>query len=31
MTGLSLDDLQGNEHFGGGKGRRETVTWLPEP
>ncbi len=31
MTGLSLDDLASNEHFGGGKGRRETITWLPEP
>ena len=31
MTGLSLDDLAGNEYFGGGKGRRETITWLPEP
>jgi len=25
------DDLQGNEYFGGGKGRRETITWLAEP
>ena len=28
---MSLDELQSNEHFGGGKGRRETITWLPEP
>ena len=28
---MSLDDLASNEHFGGGKGRRETITWLPEP
>jgi predicted TIM-barrel fold metal-dependent hydrolase len=31
MTGLSLDDLQANEYFGGGKGRREKITFLPEP
>ncbi|MDQ1476214.1 MAG: hypothetical protein QOE62_1443, partial [Actinomycetota bacterium] len=31
MTGLSLDDLASNEHFGGARGRRETITWLPEP
>ena len=31
MTGLPLEDLQSNEYFGGGKGRRETISWLPEP
>ena len=30
-SGMSLEDLQKNEYFGGGKGRREQVTWLPEP
>lgn len=29
--GMSLDDLASMEAFGGGKGRRATVTWLPEP
>ena len=29
-SGMSLDDLASNEHFGGGKGRRETITWLPD-
>ena len=28
---MSLDDLASNEAFGGGKGRREQITWLPEP
>src|SRR5204863_4987914 len=28
---MSLDDLASSEAFGGGKGRREQITWLPEP
>ncbi|HTD51205.1 MAG TPA: amidohydrolase, partial [Acidimicrobiia bacterium] len=28
---MSLDDLAGSSAFGGGKGRREQVSWLPEP
>ena len=28
---MSLDDLAGSEAFGGNKGRREQITWLPEP
>jgi predicted TIM-barrel fold metal-dependent hydrolase len=28
---MSLDDLQASEAFGGGKGRRAAVTFLPEP
>src|SRR6058998_703015 len=28
---MSLEDLASNEAFGGGKGRREQITWLPEP
>ena len=28
---MSLDDLANNEAFGGNKGRREQITWLPEP
>ena len=28
---MSLDDLASNEAFGGNKGRREQITWLPEP
>ncbi len=31
MTGMPLEALQSNAYFGGGKGRRETITWLPEP
>jgi hypothetical protein len=29
--GMSLDDLQNSAAFGGGRGRRESITWLPEP
>ncbi len=29
--GMSLDDLQASEAFGGSKGRRSAVTFLPEP
>jgi hypothetical protein len=29
--GMSIDDLAANPNFGGGKGRREQITWLPEP
>lgn len=29
--GMSLDDLQASEAFGGSKGRRAEVTFLPEP
>src|SRR4051794_41879096 len=28
---MSLEDLASSEAFGGGKGRREQITWLPEP
>ena len=28
---MSLDDLANSEAFGGNRGRREQVTWLPEP
>ena len=28
---MSLDDLASNEAFGGNKGRREQISWLPEP
>src|SRR5262245_32708266 len=28
---MSIDDLANSEAFGGGKGRRDTITWLPEP
>ena len=28
---MSIDDLASSEAFGGGKGRREAITWLPEP
>ena len=29
--GMSIDDLQKSESFGGGKGRPAKVTFLPEP
>jgi predicted TIM-barrel fold metal-dependent hydrolase len=29
--GMSIDDLASMDAFGGGKGRRETISWLPEP
>lgn len=29
--GMSLDDLAADPAFGGGKGRRSEITWLPEP
>jgi predicted TIM-barrel fold metal-dependent hydrolase len=29
--GMSIEDLASMEAFGGGKGRRETITWLPDP
>jgi hypothetical protein len=28
---MSIDDLAASEAFGGGKGRRDQITWLPEP
>ena len=28
---MSIDDLASSEAFGGNKGRREQITWLPEP
>ena len=28
---MSLDDLASSSAFGGGKGRREQISWLPEP
>ena len=28
---MSIDDLAASEAFGGGKGRREQISWLPEP
>src|SRR5262245_43490560 len=31
LMGMSIDDLAQSEAFGGGKGRREQITWLPEP
>jgi predicted TIM-barrel fold metal-dependent hydrolase len=31
VTGMSIDDLASSTAFGGGKGRREQVTFLPEP
>jgi predicted TIM-barrel fold metal-dependent hydrolase len=31
MTGMSIDDLASSEAFGGTRGRREQVTFLPEP
>jgi predicted TIM-barrel fold metal-dependent hydrolase len=30
-VGMSLEDLQSSEAFGGTRGRRNTVTFLPEP
>ena len=31
MSGMSIDDLATSSAFGGGKGRRNEVTFLPEP
>ena len=31
MSGMSIDDLASSKAFGGGKARREHVTFLPEP